>query len=205
MVNAHRWIPSCWCNKFIFNEIIITSYWHADVFGNRFQSYKEVVLSDTYCLSFPKKNVFIWSRNRMAENLYGYSASEALGAYAIELLADPRDYAVASDIVHRVEMGESWTGQFPVKNKGGERFLVVATNTPFYDDDGALVGLICVSTDSRPFQEAQSVVSVSRDLENESSLSRPRSIASAKLGLDLQQPLQAAIASKISDLVSILL
>ncbi|KAK6160987.1 hypothetical protein DH2020_004368 [Rehmannia glutinosa] len=140
--------------------------------------------------------------NRTAENLYGYSAAEALGQDAIELLTDPRDFGVANNIVHRVTMGESWTGQFPVKNKRGERFLAIATNTPFYDDDGTLVGIICVSNDSKPFQEAKSVISVSKDSENNSSLSRNRSIASSALGLDPQQPLQAAIASKITNLAS---
>ncbi|KAF3956117.1 hypothetical protein CMV_018725, partial [Castanea mollissima] len=43
--------------------------------------------------------------NRTAENLYGYSAAEALGQDAIELLIDPQNYAVANNIVHRVSMG----------------------------------------------------------------------------------------------------
>lgn len=143
-----------------------------------------------------------WCRNRSAENLYGYSAAEALGQDVIELLADPRDCAVASNIVHRVSTGESWTGQFPVKNKRGDRFLAVATNTPLYDDDGTLVGIICVSSDSRPFKEA--LTSELSDLETSSSFSRPRTTITGKLGLDHQQPLQAAIASKISNLVGIL-
>ncbi|GER33397.1 kinase family protein [Striga asiatica] len=142
--------------------------------------------------------------NKTAENLYGYSASEALGQDAIKLLTDPRDFSVANDIVRRVTMGESWTGQFPVRNKRGERFMAIATNTPFYDDDGTLVGIICVSNDSKPFQEAKPVVSVSKESENieSSSLSRNISIASSALGLDPQQPLQVAITSKISNLAS---
>ena len=143
-------------------------------------------------------------RNRTAENLYGYSAAEALGQDAIELLIDPRDYAVANGIVQRVSMGEKWTGKFPVKNKMAERFTVVATNTPLYDDDGALVGIICVSSDSRPFQEVGVALLDSRNLEAESSNSSPRNIVMSKLGLDSQQPLQAAVASKISNLVSLL-
>ncbi|KAJ8767282.1 hypothetical protein K2173_017326 [Erythroxylum novogranatense] len=140
--------------------------------------------------------------NRTAENLYGYSAAEALGKDAIELLVDPRDYLMANNIVRRVTMGESWTGQFPAKNKMGESFLVVATNTPFYDDDGTLVGIICVSSDSRPFQEMRMEMSGSRIPETDSSFSRPRTSITAKLGLDSQQPFQAAIASKISNLAS---
>ncbi|XP_021290983.1 uncharacterized protein LOC110421666 [Herrania umbratica] len=140
--------------------------------------------------------------NRTAEKLYGYSAAEALGQDAIELLVDPRDFAVAHNIFHRVTMGESWTGQFPVKNKMGERFSAVATNTPFYDDDGSLVGIICVSTDSRPFQEMRVALSAERQPEGDSTFSRSKNAVSAKLGLDPQQPLQTAIASKITNLAS---
>ncbi|KZV47715.1 map3k delta-1 protein kinase [Dorcoceras hygrometricum] len=140
--------------------------------------------------------------NRSAENLYGYSASEALEQDAIELLSDPTDFSVASNIVHRVMMGENWTGKFPVRTKRGDRFLVVATNTPFYDDDGTLIGIICVSSDSKPFQETNATTSGQRHLDMDSSFGKPRSIASAALGLDPQQSLQVAIASKISNLAS---
>lgn len=112
---------------------------------------------------------------------------------------------MANSIVHRVTMGESWTGQIPVKNQMGESFIAVATNTPFYDDDKNLVGIICVSSDLRPFQEAR-VASLSslRHSEGDSSFSsRAKSTMTTKLGLDSQQPLQAAIASKISNLVSL--
>ncbi|CAI9765810.1 unnamed protein product [Fraxinus pennsylvanica] len=140
--------------------------------------------------------------NRSAENLYGYSASEALGKDILELLTDDRDFAVGRNILRRVMMGENWTGQFPVKHKRGERFSVIATDTPFYDDDGSLVGIICVSCDSRPFLEANAVISAPKPVETSSRFSRPRLFASAKLGLDPQQPLQAAISSKISNLAS---
>ncbi|KAK3002567.1 hypothetical protein RJ639_022062 [Escallonia herrerae] len=141
-------------------------------------------------------------QNRTAENLYGYSSAEALGQDGIELLTDAQDFTVAQNIFKRVTMGESWTGQFPVKNKRGDRFTVVATNTPYYDDIGTLVGLICVSSDSRPFQEMRPAMSGAKNSEHDSIFSRQRNIVSAKLGLDPQQPLQAAVASKISNLAS---
>ncbi|KAI4344779.1 hypothetical protein L6164_011969 [Bauhinia variegata] len=140
--------------------------------------------------------------NRSAENIYGYSAGEALGQDATELLVDPRDSTLANDIVNRVTMGESWTGQFPVKNKMGEKFLAVATNTPFYDDDGSLVGIICVSSDSRLFLETRVPFSAVTHSEADSSSTHPRSTVATKLGLDSQQPLQVALASKISNLAS---
>lgn len=145
------------------------------------------------------------ARNRSAENIYGYSASEALGKDILELVTDDQDFAVGRNIMCRVMTGESWTGQFPVKHKRGERFSVIATDTPLYDDDGSLVGIICVSCDSRPFLEAKAVTSAPKPVETSSIFSRPRLFASAKLGLDPQQPLQAAISSKISNLVSLAL
>ncbi|KAL2338950.1 hypothetical protein Fmac_013396 [Flemingia macrophylla] len=146
--------------------------------------------------------VIYW--NRSAENLYGYTAEEALGKDGNELLVDPRDLALANDTVNRVMMGESWTGQFPVKDKTGEKFLAVATNTPFYDDDGSLAGIICVSSDSRPFLEMKVPMSGVRNTESDSDSggTRPRSSISNKLGIDTQQPLQVALASKISNLAS---
>ncbi|KAK7363477.1 hypothetical protein VNO77_05621 [Canavalia gladiata] len=139
--------------------------------------------------------------NRSAENLYGYTTEEALGQSGIELLVDPRDLALANDTVNRVMRGESWTGQFPVKNKMGEKFSAVATNTPLYDDDGNLVGVICVSGDSRSFLETRVPMSGMRYSESDSD-TRPRSSITNKLGLDSQQPLQTALASKISNLAS---
>ncbi|KAH0733822.1 hypothetical protein KY285_009529 [Solanum tuberosum] len=139
--------------------------------------------------------------NRTAEKLYGYSAAEALGNDLIELLTDARDHDAANNIVQRVIRGESWTGQFPIKNKQGERFLVVATDTPFYDDDGTLLGVICISSDMRPFQESGLMSMGVKQLEADTRF-RARTLTSSKLGLDPQQPLQAAIASKISNFAS---
>ncbi|RLN01048.1 dual specificity protein kinase shkD isoform X2 [Panicum miliaceum] len=91
--------------------------------------------------------------NQSAENLFGYPASEALGQDALMLLVDSRDHNVVNDIFRRISMGESWTGKFPVKNRGGDRFSAIATNTPFYDEDGSLVGIIFLSSDSRHLEQ----------------------------------------------------
>lgn len=70
-------------------------------------------------------------------------------------------------------------GKFPLKNKSGERFLAVAANSPFYDDHGIFIGIICVSSDLRCFREVH----------------LPEKIS-------CQQPLSASIAEKFSNLVS---
>lgn len=105
-----------------------------------------------------------------------------------------------------MKLGESWTGQFPVTDKKGHKFLVVATNTPFYDDDGTLIGVICVSSDSKPFLEMKvSISEANEQQEGSQSASKNRNSVANRLGLDTEQPLQTAIASKLSTLVSFLM
>lgn len=146
-------------------------------------------------------------RNQTAQRLYGYSAAEAHGQNVIDLLVDPQDRVLGHSILNQtLSVRESWTGKFPTKTKNHARLEVIATNSPFYDDNGNLIGVICVSNDSRPFEDMSSALLAAQKVEADlSTISRPRRIASAKLGLNPQQPLQVAIASKISDLVSMYL
>ncbi|KAL9237475.1 hypothetical protein vseg_012018 [Gypsophila vaccaria] len=147
----------------------------------------------------PDGRIIYW--NRSAENLYGYTAAEAIGTGICDLLLSARDVPFAEGIIHRCKMGESWTGQFPVTHKMGARFPVIATNTPFYDDDGTLIGIICVSSDSRPFKEIQ--VSIDTDVgEVGENYSRPKNSVTTRLGVDPDQSLQTALASKITNLAS---
>lgn len=154
--------------------------------------------------------IYLLCRNQSAENLFGYPASEALGQDALMLLVDSRDHNVVNDIFQRISMGESWTGKFPVKNKQGDRFSAVATNTPFYDEDGSLVGIICVSSDSRRLEQIFCKPPTSARPQSESSRTScdgSCSNTSRRINLlnrspfDPQLPLQSTLASKITNLV----
>ncbi|KAI3903345.1 hypothetical protein MKW98_031999 [Papaver atlanticum] len=90
--------------------------------------------------------------NPSAESLYGYSASEALGRNILDLLVGSKEAREdAMHILRKNASGGSWNGTFPVKNKQGERILVLITNTPLYDDNGSIAGIISVSADSQNF------------------------------------------------------
>ncbi|XP_057859089.2 serine/threonine-protein kinase ppk1 isoform X2 [Cryptomeria japonica] len=138
----------------------------------------------------PTGEITYW--NRFAELLYGYSASEAVGQNAIELLVDKNNFDVANSIVDRITVGESWKGQFPLKKKSGELFSAVMSNTPFYDDDGTFVGVICVSTDAHPFREPAGSFSESCD-----QWQKINDTVKSKF-----EHLQIPIASKLSNLAS---
>ena len=100
-------------------------------------------------------------------------------------------------------MGKCWRGKFPVKHKSGERFSVVVNNTPLYDDDGSLVGLTCLSGDARILEEIVGPSVSGKSYPNSGiGNNRLKSGLPNKGSSDSQQPLQSAITSKITNLVS---
>ncbi|KAI3512377.1 hypothetical protein L1887_19692 [Cichorium endivia] len=122
--------------------------------------------------------VIFW--NRAAEKLYGYTAAEAYGKTPTELVVEPKDASLSDYLLERTVRGETWSGEFPIKNKKGERFVIIATNSPIRNETIGLLGGMCVSSDASPY----------------------RARKPARLGFDSQQPQQTSIASKISNLAS---
>ncbi|RZC56195.1 hypothetical protein C5167_015045 [Papaver somniferum] len=141
--------------------------------------------------------------NRMAELLFGHSASEALGQDVCKLLAHSQDVDAANEIVKRVLSGEDWTGQFPVRNKAGEPFCIIATSSALYDDNGSLVGIISITGNADCFRDVFFPSSVKISPKGCSSTRWLRSCSpTVKPGVNSQPPVQNMIASKISNLAS---
>lgn len=145
---------------------------------------------------------WIWGFRRGVNSvkLFGYTRREALGQSIIELAIGEEDRAAARRIISKVYKGESWTGLFPCRNKWGDKLLILATNTPLYDDFGVLVGEVCMTCDSQPFEQVLAPT-VNEQTQVKSIFSKLRNKTASKLGIDPEQPLQAAVASRISNLV----
>lgn len=137
----------------------------------------------------PSGELTYW--NRTAELLYGYAESEALGRNVVELLVDVSAHDVAAEIIERLGMGKSWAGKVPLKKKSGEVFTAMITDTPFYDEDGTLLGIIEVSNDSRPFTQPSTF------LPDEGARHAPINFKA-----DTQQPKQLPFAATLSNLAS---
>ncbi|MEW1748732.1 SpoIIE family protein phosphatase [Streptomyces angustmyceticus] len=79
--------------------------------------------------------ITLWSPQ--AEQLFGWSAEEALGRPAAQLLVGPEDFDLVLSLFSEVMAGgESWAGVFPVQHKDGSTRLVEFRNMRLLDERG---------------------------------------------------------------------
>ncbi|MER6632427.1 SpoIIE family protein phosphatase [Streptomyces sp. NPDC000987] len=84
--------------------------------------------------------IVLWSPQ--AEELFGYTAPEALGQYAARIMVHEQHVDLViklfADVMHT---GQSWAGAFPVRHKDGSTRLVEFRNMRLLDDQGDVYAL----------------------------------------------------------------
>lgn len=83
--------------------------------------------------------------NDAAEELFGWTADEAVGQNANQLLASPSSREVGEEIMETLRAGQPWSGGFPLCRKDGTQFPALVTDSGIYRD-GQLVGLVGITT-----------------------------------------------------------
>jgi PAS domain S-box-containing protein len=84
--------------------------------------------------------IVLWSPQ--AEELFGYSAGEALGQYAARLMVHERHFELVGKLFADVmRTGQSWAGGFPIRHKDGSTRLVEFRNMRLLDDHGDVYAL----------------------------------------------------------------
>jgi PAS domain S-box-containing protein len=83
--------------------------------------------------------------NPAAEQLYGWTAGEAVGRNIATLAVPEVAQGTAADIMAALANGVPWSGGFPVRRKDGTLFPALVTDAGIYRD-GAMIGVIGVST-----------------------------------------------------------
>ncbi|MBQ1162764.1 PAS domain-containing protein, partial [Streptomyces sp. A73] len=122
--------------------------------------------------------IVLWSPQ--AEQLFGYSAAEALGRYAAPLLVPDEHIELVLRLFDQVmREGKSWAGIFPVKCKDGRVRLFEFRNMRLHDDQSAVYALGLV-TDRAALRE------VERDLAFSTLLIQQSPIGIAVLDTDLR-------------------
>ncbi|MET9608283.1 SpoIIE family protein phosphatase [Streptomyces sp. NPDC006512] len=88
--------------------------------------------------------ITLWSPQ--AQELFGWSAEEALGSYAVKLLVADEYADLVLELFAKVMAGgDTWAGVFPVRHKDGSTKLVEFRNMRLQDEDGAVyaLGIAC--------------------------------------------------------------
>ena len=88
--------------------------------------------------------IIFW--NSYAEKLYGWRSDEVLGQNVVTVVPASAAVADAKNIMARLRKGETWSGEFHVRTRGGREFDVSVTNTPLRGENGRLMGIIGVSS-----------------------------------------------------------
>ena len=103
------------------------------------------------------------SWNRGAETLYGWSAEEALGRNARELVV-PEDTAQAEALVAELSRNGRWDGELLVRRKDGSLFTAYVRNRLVLDELGTALGAIVgVAVDISAGGAAETELIQSRD------------------------------------------
>jgi PAS domain S-box-containing protein len=93
--------------------------------------------------------------DRAAKELYGWSTAEVMGRPIVEVTPSEELVERAEEIMSELRAGRSWSGEFVVRRKDGSIFPAMVTDTPVYDEQGTLVGIIGVSTDLTELKKAE--------------------------------------------------
>ncbi|MGK7928226.1 MAG: PAS domain S-box protein, partial [Spirulina sp.] len=93
--------------------------------------------------------------NRGAETLYGWLADEAIGRNILTVTPSDTARERAAEIMDSLARGESWCGEFWVKNRTGREFPAMVIDSPVYSETNELIGIIGISFDNSERKQAE--------------------------------------------------
>ncbi|HEX6750722.1 MAG TPA: PAS domain S-box protein [Longimicrobium sp.] len=97
----------------------------------------------------------IRSWNRFAETLYGWAAGEVMGRNILDVTPTSASREQGAEIMERLRTGEAWAGDFTVRHRDGTPLIVHVTDTPVFDEQGRLSGIVGVSYDVTVRRQAE--------------------------------------------------
>ncbi|MFW6196661.1 MAG: PAS domain S-box protein, partial [Thermoplasmatota archaeon] len=101
------------------------------------------------------KNGEIEFWNQRAEELYGWDSDEVIGKNIMEVTPSLHSKENAEKIMKKLKKGETWTGEFSVKDKEGNEFQALVSDKPIMNDDGKLESIIGITTDISDLKEKE--------------------------------------------------
>lgn len=102
-------------------------------------------VGDAVMATDPSGRIIYW--NAGAERLYGWTRDEVLGRDVVDVTPSELARDEARAIMERLCRGESWVGEFQVRDKAGRSFTARVSDSPVFDERGELIAIIGVSAD----------------------------------------------------------
>jgi PAS domain S-box-containing protein len=102
--------------------------------------------------------------NSYATALYGWMHEEVIGKNVMNLIPADLSFTEGMAIMEQLKRGQSWSGQYRVKNKNGESFLAYVHDSPFYNQQGEIAGIIGVSRDITEEQKTKEFIRLQTNL-----------------------------------------
>ncbi|MBD1937019.1 PAS domain S-box protein [Microcoleus sp. FACHB-68] len=90
-------------------------------------------------------NIIYW--NKFAEQLYQWSAAEAIGKSVLEILCLDTNKALAQEIIDSLLETGQWEGEFTVQRKDGTSFVAIVRDSVITNQMGAAIGIVGISVD----------------------------------------------------------
>ncbi|MFC1434126.1 SpoIIE family protein phosphatase [Streptacidiphilus sp. N1-3] len=97
--------------------------------------------------------------NADAELLLGYTADEAVGAFAVQLLATPEQRPGVLDLFGGIVAGQPWSGVFPVRHRDGHLVSLEFRTYPIAGPGGAPL-VLAVASDVRALRRVEADLTV---------------------------------------------
>lgn len=119
----------------------------------RFQAHLLNAVKQAVIATDLEGKIIFW--NSFAENLYGWSSAEALGANILEVTPSPDLTKQAAEIMASLQTGKSWQGEFEVRRRDGSFFPAQVNDSPIFNDKGELIGIVGVSVDNTQRRRAE--------------------------------------------------
>jgi len=96
--------------------------------------------------------------NHAAETIYGWTTEEAMGLNIVNVVPASQSKEQSIRLMEELKKGNSWSGEFMVKKRDGSVFPVFVTDSPIYNSDGDLIGIIGVSNDISEQKKAEQAI-----------------------------------------------
>ena len=118
---------------------------------------------DAICVTDLDQRILYW--NKGAEYLYGWTAAEAIGQIASELLFK-KDSAHLMEAIRSLMAKREWKGELRQTNQAGAELIVESRWTLVYDSDGRPKSILVINTDITEKKKLETQFFRSQRLEN---------------------------------------